>query len=52
MPDQEFLNELRERLAERYTAAELVDLLDVPVEDIIEMYLDRIIDNLEMFDVR
>lgn len=41
--DLELLEELRLRLAERFTAAELIELLDPEVEDIIEMYLDAIL---------
>ncbi len=43
MLDRRALDELKARIADRYTAAELVDLLDVPVEDIIEEYINRIL---------
>lgn len=42
--DRQLLEEYKARLADRYTSAELSDLLDIPVEDIIEMYWDRILD--------
>lgn len=42
MIDTELVQEFKDRIAERYTAAELVDLLDVPVEDIIEEYWSKI----------
>ncbi len=43
MIDEAQVQEIKDRLAERYTAAELCDLLDVPVEDIIEEYWVRIV---------
>ncbi len=43
MLDRRALDELKARIADRYTAAELVDLLGVPVEDIIEEYINRIL---------
>lgn len=43
MLDRRALDELKARIADRYTAAELVDLLDVSVEDIIEEYINRIL---------
>ena len=42
MIDQELLQEFKDRLADRYTCAELVDLLDIPVEDIISLYFELI----------
>ena len=41
--DYDQVEEIKQRLADRYTAAELVDLLDLPVEDIIEAYFDFIL---------
>lgn len=38
MIDANRVQEIKDRLADRYTAAELCDLLDVPVEDIVEEY--------------
>lgn len=43
MLDRRALDELKARIADRYTAAELVDLLDVSVENIIEEYINRIL---------
>ena len=45
MIDQELLEEAKMRLADRYTAAELADLLDVPVHDIIEEYWWKVLRN-------
>lgn len=38
MIDANRVREIKYRLADRYTAAELCDLLDVPVEDLVEEY--------------
>ncbi len=43
MVDEDRVQEIKDRLADRYTAAELCELLDVPVEDIIEEYWARIL---------
>ena len=43
MDNQALITELKARLADRYTAAELVELLDCAVEDIIEIYEERIL---------
>lgn len=50
MFDRQVLDELKARLADRYTAAELVDLLDIAVEDIIEEYLSVILANAELLE--
>lgn len=38
MQDPEMVTAAKERLADRYTSSELCELLEVPVEDIIEEY--------------
>lgn len=43
MLDRQALDELKARLADRYTAMELVDLLAIPVEAIIEEYIENIL---------
>jgi len=45
MLDGELLDEFKQRIVDRYTAAELVDLLDISVEDIVEIQeiVDRIL---------
>lgn len=45
MIDSDLIQELKDRLADKYTAAELCDLLNVPVEDIIEEYFHLILKN-------
>lgn len=45
MVDAKLTQEFKDRLADRYTASELVDLLGVPVEDIINEYWDRILES-------
>lgn len=50
MFDRQVLDELKARLADRYTAAELVDLLDVSVEEIIEEYISRILDSPDLLE--
>lgn len=42
------IQEIKDRLADKFTAAELADLLDIPVEDIIAEYWDKIIDHPEL----
>lgn len=49
MIDVELLDEHKARLADRYTAAELVDLLDLDVWRIIEAFEDEIM-NTDVFD--
>ena len=43
MLDRRALDELKARIADRFTAAELVDMLDVHVESIIEEYIEKIL---------
>lgn len=50
MLNRQDLDELKARLADRFTAAELVDLLDVSVEDIIEEYISRILRYSELLE--
>ena len=50
MLDRRALDELKARIADRYTAAELVDLLGVSVEDIIEEYISLILENSELLE--
>lgn len=45
MVDAKLTQEFKDRLADRYTSSELVDLLGVPVEDIIEIYFDKIVES-------
>ncbi len=45
MRDPELEQEMKDRIADRYTTAELVEIIDVPVQDIIEEYWDRILEN-------
>lgn len=42
MVDEDRVQEIKDRLADRFTAAELCDLLSVPVEDIIEEYWPKL----------
>ena len=48
--DQTIIEEIKLRLSERYTAMELVEILEVPVEDIIEIYFETILDNKEIME--
>lgn len=43
MIDEDRVQEIKDRLADRYTAAEIADLLDLPVEDLIETFWEQII---------
>ena len=47
MLNGELLDEFKQRIVDRYTAAELVDLLDISVEDIVEIQeiIERILDS-------
>ena len=45
MIDIDLIQEYKMRLADRYTSAELAELLDVPVQDIIEEYWWKIARN-------
>lgn len=40
--DQDLIEEIKKRLADRFTAMELVELMDLPVETIIEEFFDMI----------
>lgn len=48
MRDTELEQEAKVRVSDRYTAAELCELLNISVEDIIAEYWDRILDNPEV----
>ena len=41
MIDDRLVQEFKDRLADRYTASEIAELLDIPVEDLIETYWDK-----------
>lgn len=41
--DTELIEEFKNRLADRYTAVELVELMEISVEDIIEKYIEYIL---------
>lgn len=43
--NKEFISEVMARAADRYTSAELVDLLDIPVDELIDIYVDRILES-------
>ena len=45
MRDHDLEQEVKDRLAARYTAAELADLLDISVEDFIETYWEYILEH-------
>lgn len=49
MVDPELVQAAKDRLADRYTASELCELLEVPVEDIVEEYWDTILEKGELF---
>jgi hypothetical protein len=40
--DWEMIQEVKRQIADKYTAAELCEILQVDIEDIIEIYWDRI----------
>lgn len=42
--DRELLEEWKDRLADRYTATELVELLDLDVRAILEAFEDEVMD--------
>lgn len=42
--NQELVEEYKARLADRFTAAELVELMDLPTEDIIESWWEYILE--------
>ena len=48
--DPELVQEAKDRLADRYTSSELCELLEVPVEDIIETYWEQLLDKAELFE--
>lgn len=45
MIDDTWVQEVKDRLADRYTAAEIADVLELPVEDLIEAFWDRIMNS-------
>lgn len=51
MVDAAVVQEIKARLADRYTAAEIVELLGLDAEPIIEEFWDQIQDQLELFEV-
>lgn len=40
--DQDLIEEIKKRLADKYTSVELIELLDIPVEDVIEIWFESI----------
>jgi len=48
--DPGLLQDIKDRFADRYTASELCELLEVPVEDIIEEYWEIILEKAELFE--
>lgn len=47
---QEYINLLKTLLAERYSSSDLVDILEIPVEWIIDEFFDQILDNKELIN--
>lgn len=45
MMDRDLFTEYERRLAERYTAVELVEILDIPVEEILAAFEPRWMEN-------
>ena len=43
--DQTYLEEFTERIKDRYTAEELVEILGLSVEDIVEVYFEECMEN-------
>ena len=44
-------SEIKERIADKYTAAELCEVLEVPVEVVLDSLYDYVIDNIEELGV-
>jgi hypothetical protein len=42
---------IKDALADRYIAAEIVDLLDLTADEIIDILQDKIFKNLKLFDL-
>lgn len=42
---------IKDALADRYIAAEIVELLDLTADEIIDILQDKIFKNLELFDL-
>lgn len=49
--DVEVEREILARVADRYTAAELVELLDIKIEDILEEHRETVLANLDVLDI-
>ncbi len=47
MVDNDLLDEFKAKVIDRFTAAELVDLLDISIEDLLEIQeiMDRVVDS-------
>jgi len=52
MIDQERLDEFKRRLADRFTAYELVELLDLDVWSIIELFEEEVIQLYDKDEIR
>lgn len=50
MVDEDRVQEIKDRLADRYTAAEIADLLDLPVEELIEAFWERIVGSATLME--
>lgn len=44
MSDLERIQEIKDRIAERYTSAEFAEYVDIKIEDLIELFWDDIPD--------
>lgn len=43
--NKDFVREVMARCSDRYTSSELVDLLDIPVEELVDLFVDRILES-------
>lgn len=50
MVDLDRVQTAKDRLCDKYTSAELCELLEVPVEDIVEDYWELILEKGELFE--
>ena len=50
MIDNDLVQITKDRIADKWTSGELCELLDIPVEDLIEMFWDDLVDKLDLFE--
>ncbi len=49
--DRDRVDDLLKRIAEKYTAMEIVEILELTEEDILEVYMEEVLEKYKRFDI-